>query len=93
MGTISHPKNVENIGKAERVALVIGGGLLAWYGLKRGRPAGYAIAVSFSGLAPGYIGLYQINAHVPANAPAGDVVPVVISIGGANSNAVTIAVQ
>jgi hypothetical protein len=28
-------------------------------------------AVSFSGLAPGFVGLYQVNVQVPANAPAG----------------------
>jgi uncharacterized protein (TIGR03437 family) len=48
--------------------------------------------VTFSGLAPGYVGLYQVNALVPALAPAGDAVPVTVSIGGATSNAVTIAV-
>ena len=49
--------------------------------------------VSFSGLAPGAVGLYQVNVQVPGGAPAGDAVPVVISIGDATSNAVTIAVQ
>lgn len=49
--------------------------------------------VSFSGLAPGYVGLYQVNAQVPAGAPAGSAVPVVVSIGGVTSNTVTIAVQ
>ena len=49
--------------------------------------------VSFSGLAPGTVGEYQVNALVPANAPTGDAVPVVLSIGGAKSNSVTIAVQ
>jgi uncharacterized protein (TIGR03437 family) len=48
--------------------------------------------VSFSGLAPGYVGLYQVNAQVPAGAPSGTAVPVVVSIGGTTSNAVTIAV-
>lgn len=47
----------------------------------------------FSGLAPGYVGLYQVNAQVPTGAPAGSAVPVVISIGGVTSNAVTITVQ
>jgi uncharacterized protein (TIGR03437 family) len=49
--------------------------------------------VSFSGLAPGYVGLYQVNAQVPAGSTKGTAVPVTISIGGATSNAVTIAVQ
>jgi uncharacterized protein (TIGR03437 family) len=29
--------------------------------------------VQFSGLAPGFVGLWQINAKIPANAPPGDV--------------------
>jgi uncharacterized protein (TIGR03437 family) len=49
--------------------------------------------VSFSGLAPGYVGLYQVNALVPVGTPGGPAVPVVISIGDATSNTVTIAVD
>jgi uncharacterized protein (TIGR03437 family) len=48
--------------------------------------------VTFSGLAPGFVGLYQVNAVVPVAAPAGSAVPVAISIGGVTSNTVTIAV-
>jgi len=48
---------------------------------------------SFSGLAPGYVGLYQVNALVPAGVAAGGAVPVEITIGGVPSNTVTIAVQ
>jgi uncharacterized protein (TIGR03437 family) len=49
--------------------------------------------VDFSGLAPGFVGLYQVNARVPTNAPAGAAIPVRITIGGLTSNTVTIAVQ
>jgi uncharacterized protein (TIGR03437 family) len=49
--------------------------------------------VQFSGLTPGDVGLYQVNAQVPAGSPKGAAVPVAISIGGATSNTVTIAVQ
>jgi len=49
--------------------------------------------VVFSGLAPYFVGLYQINAQVPASAPTGDAVPLALNIGGLNSNTVTIAVQ
>lgn len=49
--------------------------------------------VSFSGLAPGYVGLYQVNVQVPAGLAANNAAPVVLSIGGAASNTVTIAVQ
>jgi uncharacterized protein (TIGR03437 family) len=49
--------------------------------------------VSFSGLAPGYVGLYQVNAQVPAGLAANDAVPVVLQMGGTTSNAAAIAVQ
>lgn len=48
--------------------------------------------VLFSGLAPGNVGLYQINVTVPADAPTG-LQPVVVTIGGVSSKAVTLAVQ
>lgn len=49
--------------------------------------------VFFSGLAPGFVGEYQVNALVPPNSASGDAVPVVISIGGKTSNTVTMAVK
>lgn len=49
--------------------------------------------VTFSGLAPSFVALYQVNVQVPDNAPPGNAVPVVLAIGGVTSNAVTIAVQ
>lgn len=52
-----------------------------------------APAPIFAGLSPGFVGLYQINVLVPANAPVGDAVPVVVTVGGLKSNTVTIAVQ
>ncbi len=54
---------------------------------------GVTAEVTFSGLAPGYVGLYQVNATVPAGVASNSAAPVVISIGGANSNTVTIPVQ
>lgn len=48
--------------------------------------------VYFSGLAPGFVGLYQVDALVPASTAAGSAVPVVVSIGGVTSNTVTIVV-
>jgi uncharacterized protein (TIGR03437 family) len=50
-------------------------------------------AVIFSGLAPGYAGLYQVNAQVPGNVPGGDAVPVLVAGGGMASNWTTISVQ
>jgi uncharacterized protein (TIGR03437 family) len=54
---------------------------------------GLPMSVLFAGLAPGYVGLYQLNVQVPSNAPIGDSIPMVLSIGGENSNVVSIAVQ
>ena len=53
---------------------------------------GVNLPVSFSGLAPGYIGLYQVNATIPANAPTGNQ-PLIISIGGVASPSATLPVQ
>ena len=53
---------------------------------------GVQATVLFSGLAPGFVGEYQVNVRVPVAVPAADDVPVVISIGGADSNTVTMAV-
>jgi uncharacterized protein (TIGR03437 family) len=51
-------------------------------------------AVEFSGLAPGYVGLWQINARVPDVATiTGQVPVVVVAPGGYASNAVTIWVE
>jgi uncharacterized protein (TIGR03437 family) len=54
---------------------------------------GAPATVLFSGLAPGSAGEYQVDALVPAASSKGGAVPVVISIGGATSNTVTIAVE
>jgi beta-glucosidase len=49
--------------------------------------------VYFAGLVPGLVGIYQVNAQVPAAAPMGDSVPVQISVGGVESNTVTIVLE
>ena len=49
-------------------------------------------AVSFSGLAPGFVGLNQVNAVVPQGVAAGTAIPVNALIDGVQSNTVTIAV-
>jgi uncharacterized protein (TIGR03437 family) len=54
---------------------------------------GVSANLLFSGLAPGYVGLYQVNAQVPAGSATGSAVPVVISMGSAKSNTVTMAVE
>jgi uncharacterized protein (TIGR03437 family) len=48
--------------------------------------------VIFSGLAPRYVGLYQINVWVPADAPVGRQ-QVVVTVDGAASKPVSLPVQ
>ncbi|HLK22064.1 MAG TPA: SBBP repeat-containing protein [Bryobacteraceae bacterium] len=47
---------------------------------------------SFSGLAPGFVGLYQVNAEVPAGLAPGNQ-SVLLSIGGSTSNTVLLPIQ
>lgn len=54
---------------------------------------GVAAEVLFSGLAPGFAGLNQVNVRVPAGVAAGAEVPVVLMVSGQTSNTVTIAIQ
>jgi uncharacterized protein (TIGR03437 family) len=54
---------------------------------------GMPAVVSYSGLAPGLVGLYQVNVQVPNNAPTGPAVTLAISVGSLTSNTVTVAVQ
>jgi uncharacterized protein (TIGR03437 family) len=54
---------------------------------------GQSSKVFFSGLTPGSVGLYQINATVPSGVTPGDAVPVVISIDGRTGPSLTIAVK
>ena len=52
---------------------------------------GVTVPPSFSGLTS-FVGLYQVNVQVPSETPTGDAVPLVLTIGGTQSNLVTIAV-
>jgi uncharacterized protein (TIGR03437 family) len=54
---------------------------------------GVPATVLFSGLAPGFAGLYQLNVELRANTPTGAAVPVVLLVGGAASNTVTVAIS
>ena len=48
--------------------------------------------VEFSGLAPNFVGLYQVNVVIPSGLPPGEH-PVQLTIGGVSGNAVTISVR
>jgi uncharacterized protein (TIGR03437 family) len=54
---------------------------------------GVSAPVSFAGLSPGFLGLYQVNVQIPAKSPTGSAVPLTISIGGSTSNQATIAIS
>ncbi|MDP2999868.1 MAG: IPT/TIG domain-containing protein, partial [Bryobacterales bacterium] len=54
-----------------------------------GQPA----QVLFSGLTPGFAGLYQVNALTPQNVAPGDDVPVVLRVAGQTSPPATMAVR
>ena len=58
------------------------------------RIGGQPSSVLFAGLAPGFVGLYQVNVQVPQGVPTGDAVELVITTSaGQTSNTATIAVS
>ena len=54
---------------------------------------GVAAQVPFAGLAPEFVGAYQVNAVVPSGVAPGSNVPLVVSAAGASSVPVTVAIQ
>jgi uncharacterized protein (TIGR03437 family) len=54
---------------------------------------GQELPVEFSGLAPGFIGLYQVNVRIPAATPPGLGVPLTLKQGGRMSNTIAVALQ
>ena len=55
---------------------------------------GVQASVSFSGLAPGFAGLYQVNTQVPAGAATGNDVPISVAMPNGRSDAsATIAIR
>ena len=55
--------------------------------------AGIPSEVTFSGLAPGFVGLYQVNVVVPTDVQPGPEVELSLTQNGVPSNTVTVAVQ
>jgi uncharacterized protein (TIGR03437 family) len=53
---------------------------------------GVQVAPDFSGAAPNFVGLNQINVRIPANTRTASDIPVVLTINGKQSNSVTIPV-
>jgi uncharacterized protein (TIGR03437 family) len=50
-------------------------------------------AILFAGLAPGFVGLYQINMTIPMDAPVGNSVGLQLHQGSATSNPVYLAIS
>jgi uncharacterized protein (TIGR03437 family) len=65
--------------------------VFGYAGLVEGGTA--SVKPAFAGLAPGFVGLYQINVAVPSNSPVGNTVPLSVNVNGVVSNYVDIAVQ
>ena len=53
---------------------------------------GVAAKVEFSGLAPGFAGLYQINLTIPVDATVG-AQPLTVSLNGVAANTVLLPIQ
>jgi uncharacterized protein (TIGR03437 family) len=54
---------------------------------------GVSASVSFSGIAPGNAGQYQVNVSIPSGVQPGDNVPLTVTMRDGSSDTVTIAVQ
>jgi uncharacterized protein (TIGR03437 family) len=54
---------------------------------------GQELPVEFAGLAPGYVGLYQVNVPIPAATPPGLGISLTLKEGGQLSNTVAVALQ
>ena len=54
---------------------------------------GQELPVEFAGLAPGYVGLYQVNVPIPGAAPPGLGVSLTLKEGGQLSNTVSVAFE
>jgi uncharacterized protein (TIGR03437 family) len=63
--------------------LAVTGGVEVFFGNPGYKQAG--VIVDWSGLAPGLIGVYQLNLRIPGFHINGDALPVTLRIGGVNS--------
>jgi uncharacterized protein (TIGR03437 family) len=49
--------------------------------------------VQYSGLAPGFVGLWQINVTIPTGTATGAAVPIRVVIDSTSSNQATVAIK
>ena len=54
---------------------------------------GVSVQPQYSGPAPGFVGLYQVNIQVPSQVSAGSQIPLTLIMNGVSSNSVTVAIQ
>ena len=54
---------------------------------------GLCVDPLFAGLAPGFVGLYQVNVVIPGGSPTGEAVPIYLKTDDGNSNSVNLAIQ
>jgi uncharacterized protein (TIGR03437 family) len=54
---------------------------------------GQPVTVVFSGIAPGFAGLYQVNFQIPQSVTPGEYVPVTIAMPGSVMDTATLAIQ
>jgi len=51
------------------------------------------VRVTFAGLAPGFVGLYQVNIELVGDLPSGGAVQLTLFVNGEESNTVTLAIE
>ena len=54
---------------------------------------GMELPTAFAGLAPGYVGLYQVNIPIPLNMPPGLGISLTLKQGGIGTNSVQVSIQ
>ncbi|MCU1259900.1 MAG: Ig domain protein group 2 domain protein, partial [Bryobacterales bacterium] len=98
-GSINGPTNPLSRGKVLTVyctglgAVTNSGGLSVTTATVQGILGGNTLPVAFSGLTPGFVGLYQVNVSIPTGTPPGLTLPFNLRAGSADSNIVSVAVQ
>ncbi len=97
--TINSPRNPAKRGDFVVVfgtglgAVVADGALMRTQVSARASLGGVSVPILFSGLAPGFTGLYQINVSLPSSLAPGLTLPLTIQQGNSTSNTVQVAVQ
>ncbi len=90
---LRHGVGDDPAGGAFRAGGAWGGATGAGHGSGRATVDGKPAPVHFAGLAPGFVGLYQVNVQIPEGVTAGTFVPLVLFQQGVPSNSVTLVVK